>query len=102
MSHTPADAVLRALLARRNRREITPEGCSDLSSCLDLAALEEGTLSTEGIHRLAHHIAVCDSCKILFAILIDDAHQVEATGKHEPEPLPTVRAPRARSEERKR
>jgi hypothetical protein len=36
--------------------------CADDSAALDLAALGEGTLSTEGAHRLTAHLCGCGDC----------------------------------------
>lgn len=65
------------------QREIAPVACTDAIAVHDAAALQEGTLSPTGIHRLARHLAQCESCRILVAALVDDAQRAEWTGKHE-------------------
>jgi hypothetical protein len=55
----------------------------------DIAALREGTLSSDGIRRLAHHLPRCESCRFLVAGLVSDAQRAECTGQHEaPRPAP--------------
>ena len=100
MSHVPTEAALRALLGRtKGPPRVTPlhangEGvnveqpttsatCTDVIAVHDAAALREGTLSRQGIRRLAHHLPGCESCRILIAGLVDDAQGVEWTGRHE-------------------
>jgi hypothetical protein len=48
-------------------------GCDD--ACHDLAALQEGTLSPDGIRRLARHVVQCDTCKIMVAFMMIEALQ---------------------------
>ena len=64
-------------------REISPVACTDPMAVHDVAALEEGTLSPTGIHRLEHHLAQCESCSILVAALVDEAQRAEWTETHE-------------------
>lgn len=66
--------------------ESTPVACLDPMAVHDVAALQQGTLSPAGIHRLAHHLAQCESCRILVAALVDDAQRAEWTGKHDAAP----------------
>jgi hypothetical protein len=96
MSHVPTEIALRALLGRAKdppRATLphrTSATCTDVTAVHDAAALREGTLSQAGIHRLAHHLPQCESCRILVAGLVDDAQRAESTGKHEPaRALPT-------------
>ena len=65
------------------KRDSAAVACLDPVAVHDLAALQEGTLSPAGIHRLAHHLAQCESCRILVAALVDDAQRAEWTGKHD-------------------
>lgn len=62
---------------------IAPVACTDPVAVHDVAALGEGTLSPTGIHRLAHHLAQCESCRVLVAAVVDDAQRAEWTGKHQ-------------------
>lgn len=60
---------------------VVSEGCS--SATLDLAALGEGTLSQEGLQRLAGHLHRCSTCRALFASLIKDAERAPHAGDHD-------------------
>jgi hypothetical protein len=44
--------------------------CEDPYSALDLAGLEQGTLSRYEIRRLAKHLTQCETCRIFVAILV--------------------------------
>jgi len=83
--HAAAGAAAQELPSEKPpaQREIMPVACTDAIAVHDVAALEEGTLSRTGIHRLAHHLPQCESCRILVAALVDDAQRAEWTGKHE-------------------
>jgi hypothetical protein len=87
MSHVPTEAALCALLGRAMRQpraaSSSAVACTDAIAVHDAAALREGTLSPAGIHRLAHHLSQCESCRILIAFLVDDAQRAEWTGKHD-------------------
>ena len=53
------------------------DGSLDSDRSLDLyfAALQEGTLTNEGVEGLARHIGECDTCKMLFALMLDDVRR---------------------------
>jgi hypothetical protein len=59
-----------------------PRRCDDLYATHDLAALREGHLSPDGIHRLARHVTTCATCKILVATIVAEASRAESTGTH--------------------
>jgi hypothetical protein len=88
--------VLCALLAATGddrvslpKGEIEGEGCDDKSISREFALLEEGKISTVGIHRLARHIYKCDACKIVFATMLDEQQEVaEGSGIHNVQPEP--------------
>lgn len=42
-----------------------------MTSVLDLAALEDGTLSTAGRRRLVAHLAICGACQAVHDTLCD-------------------------------
>lgn len=56
-----------------------PESCTDPSATLDLAALSEGNLSPQGMHRLASHVVRCPVCQMVLAAVVQDAHAVDST-----------------------
>lgn len=58
-----------------------PESCTDPSAALDLAALSEGSLSPQGMERLAHHVVRCSSCQAVLAAVVQDTHAVDSTTK---------------------
>ncbi len=62
------------------------EGCEDLHAPHDLAALQEGHLSLEGVRRLAGHLKRCESCRIFFAGLVAELGAAESTGMHRKAP----------------
>ena len=76
--------------AKNTAEASTSAACRVDSAIHDIAALREGTLSPEGIRRLAHHLPRCESCRILIAGLVSDAHQVECTGQHDASPAAAV------------
>ena len=88
MAHLSSGALL-ALLEEPRRRSPTipaadepaPSPCTSETAIHDAAALREGHLSPAGIARLAEHVTQCESCRILVALLIRDALEIEATGK---------------------
>lgn len=51
--------------------------CTESSARHDLAALSEGSLSPEGSHRLAHPLARCPTCALLFTSLLSAVAPVE-------------------------
>ena len=59
-----------------------PRGCDDLYAPRDLAALQEGHLSPDGIQRFARHVARCKTCKILVATIVAEVNRAESTGMH--------------------
>ena len=63
--------------------EEEPTGCDDDWSCLDFAALSEGRLSITGVYRLSSHIRQCDTCKYLFASMMDEVRQAKALDNFE-------------------
>lgn len=67
------------------------EGCEDLHAPHDLAALQEGHLSLEGVRRLAGHLKQCESCRIFVAGLVTELGRADSTGTHRKAPeLPKV------------
>lgn len=59
----------------------THESCTDPSATLDLAALSEGSLSPEGMQRLAGHVVRCPACQVVLGVMVQDAHAVDFTQK---------------------
>jgi hypothetical protein len=55
-----------------------PAGCDDDWSCHDFAALSEGQLSITGVYRLSSHIKRCDTCKYLFASMMNEVRRAKA------------------------
>lgn len=58
-----------------------PIPCDDADAALDVAALQIGNLSDDGIARLAAHVVACESCRALVGILVRDALDVESSGE---------------------
>jgi hypothetical protein len=52
--------------------------CEDEWACHDFAALTEGNFSITGVYRLSRHMQTCDSCKYLFASMMDDLRRANA------------------------
>ena len=76
--------LLRVLSARhRSRRRANndepPTECSDMLASLDFTALLEGTATTAGNQRLAHHIGTCERCTMLFVLLLHDVQRQRPT-----------------------
>lgn len=59
--------------------EDLPKDCEDLDATLDLAELQVGRLSREGIRRLADHLKICDTCQIYVAMMMAEMTCVDAT-----------------------
>jgi hypothetical protein len=73
-AHDPTEA--------RSDRAADPEPCTDRYAVLDAAALREGNLSRAGIERLVRHALVCETCKVLLAIVLEDGIRAAGTGTH--------------------
>lgn len=82
------------------RAATAPTTCNDPESVYNLAALRDGLLAPREIPALAEHVARCETCQIVLAIIVKDMTRVEATAKHTVLPDPPGRAgsgPRSRS-----
>jgi hypothetical protein len=55
-----------------------PPSCVDSSTCHDFCALTEGQLSSTGVYRLSSHMRDCDSCKYVFATMVDEVRRAKA------------------------
>jgi hypothetical protein len=57
--------------------------CSCSSSALDLAALEEGHLSEQGMRRLAAHMSKCKTCMAMLALCVKDSQSADSSGVYQ-------------------
>lgn len=55
--------------------------CTD--NCLDFADLTEGRLPIESRFRLGRHIRVCQHCKLMLLIILDDAERTRPPGQRD-------------------
>lgn len=77
----PASSAAREVSSNRDALSSTapPAACDSETAADDFAALREGNLSPTGVARLSDHVAQCESCQILVAFMIREAHSVEAS-----------------------
>jgi hypothetical protein len=67
---------------RKQPARPAPESDLCMQNLLDLAALDDGQLSHDGVRRLAAHVASCPSCACLLESLHHDPMHAEGSGRY--------------------